>query len=404
MRAEPHTEIEPMATPMLFEPIALREVRAKNRVVVSPMCQYSARDGLVNDWHLVHIGKFAQGGAGIVFVEAAAVEARGRITHGDVGIWSDGQLPGLSRIAAFVRAQGAAPAIQLAHAGRKAGMARPWHGNGPLTGADRARGETGWDIVAATGAPIGEGWPAPKAADDLDLITIREAFVQAARRADAAGFSIVELHAAHGYLLHTFLSPVTNMRPDRYGGTLENRMRFPLEVARAVRAAWPAEKPMFVRCSSIDDVEGGWSLEDTVAFARELAKAGVDVVDCSSGGISGSATAATKTLLQRVPGFQLPFAERVRRDAGLKTMAVGLILTPRQAEDALQAGRADLIAVGREALYDPNWALHAALELGADPEFARWPEQYGWWLTRREASLRREGIARRPTEYAAKAG
>jgi len=388
-----------MTSPLLFEPISLRDVRAKNRIVLSPMCQYSAQDGLVNDWHLVHLGKFAQGGAGIVFTEAAAVEARGRITHGDIGIWDDAQVSGLARIAGFIRSQGAVPAIQLAHAGRKAGMARPWYGNGPLTSADLARGESGWDTICATDAPVGEGWPAPASAGSMDLVAIREAFVSAARRADAAGFDIVELHAAHGYLLHTFLSPVSNDRKDAYGGSLENRMRFPLEVARAVRAAWPAGKPMFVRCSSIDDVEGGWSVEDTVALAKELAKAGVDVVDCSSGGISGSATAATKTILKRIPGFQLPFAERVRRESGMKTMAVGLILTGRQAEDALLAGSADLIAVGREALFNPNWAQHAAQELGADAAFAQWPEQYGWWLSRRESGLRREGIARRATDY-----
>jgi|CXWL01.1.fsa_nt_gi 2,4-dienoyl-CoA reductase-like NADH-dependent reductase (Old Yellow Enzyme family) len=393
-----------MRPSLLFAPLELRQVRIRNRVVVSPMCQYSASEGRVGDWHFVHLGKLAQGGAGIVFVEATAVEARGRITHGDVGLWSDAHIPGLARIAAFVRAQGAVPAIQLGHAGRKASMARPWYGNGPLTGDDIARGDKAWATVAPTDAPVAEGWQAPAPAGQAELAGIRDAFVAATHRAAAAGFDIVELHAAHGYLLHSFLSPISNRRTDDYGGSLENRMRFPLEVARAMRAAWPAEKPLFTRCSSVDDAEGGWSIEDTVAFARELAKAGVDVVDCSSGGISGSATAATKTLLRRVPGFQLPFAERVRRDAGLKTMAVGLILTPRQAEDALHAGRADLIAVGREALFNPNWPLHAALELGADPDFARWPEQYGWWLTRREASLQREGIARRSTDYAAKTG
>jgi 2,4-dienoyl-CoA reductase-like NADH-dependent reductase (Old Yellow Enzyme family) len=391
-----------MTSPLLFEPIELRKVRARNRVAVSPMCQYSASDGMTSDWHLVHLGKFAQGGAGIVFVEATAVEARGRITHGDVGLWSDAHVPGLARIAAFLRAQGSVPAIQLAHAGRKASMARPWYGNGPLTGEDAARGDMAWATVGPTDAPVAEGWQSPVPAGEAELAAIRDAFVAAAHRATAAGFEIVELHGAHGYLLHSFLSPISNRRTDRYGGSLENRMRFPLEVARAMRAAWPAEKPLFMRCSSIDDAEGGWSIEDTVVFARELAQAGIDVIDCSSGGISGSATAATKTLLRRVPGFQLPFAERVRRDTGLKTMAVGLILTPRQAEEALQAGRADLIAVGRELLFNPNWPLHAALELGADPEFAAWPPQYGWWLTRREASLVREGIERRPVDYPAR--
>lgn len=390
-----------MATPLLFEPMSLRGVRAPNRVVVSPMCQYSARDGIADDWHFVHLGKFAQGGAGIVFVEATAVEARGRITHGDLGIWSDAHVPPLARIAAFLRAQGSVPAIQIAHAGRKAGMARPWYGNGPLTADDVARGDAPWGIVGPTADALDEGWPAPAPAGDAELAAIRDAFAAAARRAQAAGFEILEVHSAHGYLLHSFLSPVANRRSDGYGGSLPNRMRFPLEVVHAVRAAWPQDKPLFVRCSSVDDVEGGWSLEDTVAYGRELAKAGADVIDCSSGGISGSATAATKTILRRVPGFQVGFAERVRRETGLKTMAVGLILTPRQAEDILREGRADLAAIGREALFNPNWPLHAALELGADPRFERWPRQYGWWLTRREAGLRREGIARRPVDYPA---
>ena len=212
------------------------------------------------------------------------------------------------------------------------------------------------------------------------------AYRAAVRRADAAGFEVLELHAAHGYLLHSFLSPLANR------GTRDERMRFPLAVARAVREAWPAEKPLFVRVSAIDDVEGGWTLDDTVAFAAELKALGVDVVDCSSGGIQGSATAATKTLVQRVPGFQLPFAERVRKEAGIRTMAVGLIITPLQAEEALTAERADLIAIGREALYDPNWPLHAAQALGVDPEMQRWPMQYGWWLVRREGLLRKLGL------------
>jgi 2,4-dienoyl-CoA reductase-like NADH-dependent reductase (Old Yellow Enzyme family) len=379
---------------MLFEKIRLRETEARNRIVVSPMCQYSARDGHVTDWHLVHLGKFAQGGAGIVFMEATAVEKRGRITHGDTGIWDDEHIAGLKRIAAFVKEQGALPAIQLAHAGRKASMARPWYGNGPLTQADSDRGDTAWSTIAPTQAPLDPAWIAPRAFKKGDFEVVLNAFRQAARRAHAAGFEVAEVHAAHGYLLHTFLSPLSNTRDDEYGGSLENRMRFPLEVAKAVREAWPAGKPLFMRLSSIDDVEGGWSLEDTVSLAGKLKATGIDVVDCSSGGILGSATAATKTLLPRVPGFQLPFSEAVRKETGLKTMAVGLILSGAQAEEALQAGRADLIAIGREALYDPNWPLHAARELGVDPEYAQWPQQYGWWLTRRESALKKAGIRR----------
>ena len=383
-----------MSAPLLFEPIALRELKARNRIVVSPMCQYSAKDGHVSDWHLVHLGKFAQGGAGIVFVEATAVERRGRITHGDTGIWDDAHVAGLKRIADFVRSQGAIPAIQLAHAGRKASMARPWYGNGPLTQEDLDRGDKPWSTIAPTEASLGEGWIAPRAFQTGDFQTVLEAYKNAVRRSVAAGFEIIELHGAHGYLLHTFLSPLSNTRTDQYGGSRENRMRFPLEVARTVRQAWPAARPLFVRVSSVDDVEGGWSIEDTVAFAKELKALGVDVIDCSSGGIQGSATAATKTLLPRVPGFQIPFAERIRKEAGVKTMAVGLILTPQMAEEALQAGSADLIAIGREALYDPNWPVHAAQPLGADPGMERWPVQYGWWLTRREGLLKKLGLRR----------
>jgi len=383
-----------MAQPLLFQSVQLRDVRARNRIVVSPMCQYSAQDGHVSDWHLVHLGKFAQGGAGIVFVEATAVEKRGRITHGDTGIWDDGHIDGLKRISSFVKSQGAVPAIQLAHAGRKSSMARPWNGNGPLAQADLDRGDKPWSIVAPTDTAIGDEWIKPRGFQKGDFQVVLNAYREAVRRAHAAGFEIIELHGAHGYLLHTFLSPLSNSRTDEYGGSLENRMRFPLEVVREVRKAWPAGKPLFMRVSSIDDVEGGWSVEDTVAFAKELKKAGVDVVDCSSGGILGSATAATRTLLQRVPGFQIPFAERVRKESGLMTMAVGLILTPQQAEEALAAGRADLIAIGREALYDPNWPVHAALALGADPDFAQWPVQYGWWLTRRESLLKKLGVKR----------
>ena len=371
---------------MLFDPVELRGVRLRNRIVVSPMCQYSAQDGHVTDWHLVHLGKFAQGGAGAVFVEATAVEARGRITHGDTGIWDDAHIQGLSRISSFIKSQGAVPAIQLGHAGRKASMARPWYGNGPLTPADAERGDKAWGVVAPTERALGEGWLTPQPLSIQDLNDLKNAFGQAARRAHAAGFEIAELHAAHGYLLHSFLSPLSN------DGSLEARMRFPLEVAREVRAAWPADKPLFVRVSSIDDVEGGWSIDDTILFSKELKTAGVDVIDCSSGGILGSATAATKTLLPRVPGFQVPFAERIGKEAGIKTMAVGLVLTPQQAEEI--AAKADLVAIGREALYDPNWPLHAALALGVDPEFAQWPQQYGWWLTRRESLLKNAGVKR----------
>ena len=357
------------------------------------MCQYSAQDGHVTDWHLVHLGKFAQGGAGIVFVEATAVEKRGRITHGDLGIWDDAHIPGLRRIADFVKSQGAVPAIQLAHAGRKASMARPWYGNGPLTQDDRERGDVAWSTVAPTARADRRGLDrAARRCERGDFETVKKAFVDGGGARRGAGFDIVELHAAHGYLLHTFLSPLSNTRTDEYGGSLENRMRFPLEVVAAVRA--PGRRTSRCSCASPRSTMSRAAGASTTpsAFAKELKKLGVDVVDCSSGGILGSATAATKTLLPRVPGFQLPFAEQIRKEAGMATMAVGLILTPQQAEEALQPGSADLIAIGREALYDPNWPAARRAALGADPEFARWPQQYGWWLTRREALLKKLGI------------
>lgn len=381
-----------MLRPRLFTPITLRNTTARNRIVISPMCQYSAQDGVANDWHLVHLGKFAQGGAGIVMTEAVAVTAAGRITHGDLGLWHDGQLEPLRRISAFLRANGATPAIQLAHAGRKASMQRPWFGNAALTAEDVARGDRPWDIVAPSAIPMDEGWLMPHELSGPELEALREDWRLAARRADAAGFDVIEIHCAHGYLLHEFLSPLSNHRSDAYGGDRARRMAYPLSIIEAVRTAWPDDKPLFVRISSVDGIEGGLELIDSVAFAREAKARGADVIDCSSGGLMGSATAAR---IPRGYGFQVPFADAVRRDAGVATMAVGLILHPRQAEDVLASGAADLVAIGREALFDPNWPLHAELALGnakgeiGDGTFASWPKQYGWWLERREPGLRR---------------
>jgi 2,4-dienoyl-CoA reductase-like NADH-dependent reductase (Old Yellow Enzyme family) len=381
-----------MSRPRLFTPITLCNITARNRIVISPMCQYSAQDGMANDWHLVHFGKFAQGGAGIVMTEAVAVVAAGRITHGDLGLWHDGQLEPLRRIAAFLRANGATPAIQLAHAGRKASMQRPWFGNAALTAEDIARGDKPWDVVAPSPIPMDKGWLIPHELGASELDALREDWRLATRRADAAGFEVLEVHCAHGYLLHEFLSPLSNHRSDAYGGDLARRMAYPLAVIETVRAAWPADKPLFVRISSVDGVEGGLELADSISFAREAKARGVDVIDCSSGGLMGSATAAR---IPRGYGFQVPFADAIRRDAEIATMAVGLILHPQQAEDVLASGAADLVAIGREALFDPNWPLHAELALRetmgeiGDGAFASWPKQYGWWLERREPGLRR---------------
>ena len=373
-----------MARPLLFTPIRLRAVELRNRLAISPMCQYSARDGLASDFHLVHLGKFAMGGAGLVFPEATAVHERGRITHGDLGLWHDGQIAPLKRITDFLRQFGAVPAIQLAHAGRKASMQRPWNGNGPLDERDFAAGEIPWPIVAPSALPVAAGWLVPHELSIADLGALREAWRAAALRALDAGFEVAEVHGAHGYLLHEFLSPLSNRRNDAYGGGLAARMRFPLEVVETVRAVWPADKPLFFRISAVDGIDGGWTLNDSVTFARALRERGVDVVDCSSGGLTGSATAARRP---RSPGFQVPFAETIRREVSTATMAVGLIFDAFQAEQVLQSGAADLVAIGREALYNPNWPLHAEKALGAASQFHSWPSQYGWWLERRAREL-----------------
>ena len=374
-----------MTKPLLFSPITLRRTTFRNRATVAPMCQYSAIDGVANDWHLVHLGGFAKGGFGAVMTEAAAVRADGRITHGDLGIWSDAHAEAIRPIAAFVRSHGAAFGIQLAHAGRKASMQRPWFGNGPLGAEDAARGDLPWDIVGPTSTPIDEGWLTPKEMSPADIAELVAAFVAAAKRADAIGCDFVEIHGAHGYLIQTFLSPASNTRSDAYGGDLGGRMRFALETAEAVRAAWPDDKPLFFRISSVDGFDGGWSLEDSVALATALKPIGVDVIDCSSGGNKGRTAGSSGQLSAR--GYQIPYAAEIKAKTGVATQAVGMILDGPQAEAALQGGQADLIAIGREALFDPFWARHQAYAMGVDA-FGDWPEQYGWWLARREASIK----------------
>lgn len=375
-----------MSEALLLSPITLRGVRLRNRVAVSPMCQYSAEDGAASDYHLVHLGKFALGGAGLVFFEATAIHPHGRITHGDLGLWDDRHIAPLRRITDFVRAHGAVPAVQLAHAGRKASMQRPWHGNGPLDATDAARGELPWRVVAPSALPMDEGWLLPAELTVTEMARLREGWRTAALRALEAGFEVAEVHGAHGYLLHEFLSPLSNRRGDAYGGDLAGRMRFPLEVVETVRAVWPAERPLFFRVSAVDGVDGGWTLEESVVLARALRERGIDVVDCSSGGLTGSATAAR---LPRGPGFQVPFAARIRSEADIATMAVGLIVDAAQAEEVLRSGAADLVAIGREALFDPNWPLHAEQALDAGSDFANWPVQYGWWLDRRARGMAR---------------
>jgi 2,4-dienoyl-CoA reductase-like NADH-dependent reductase (Old Yellow Enzyme family) len=367
--------------PELLSPIALGGLTLKNRVVVSPMCQYSAIDGVVTDWHLVHLGRFAIGGASLVFVEATGVEARGRISPGDVGLWNDDQARALSRIADFLKANGAAAGIQLAHAGRKGSTRRPWDGGGELTAEDAAKGEARWETIAPSAIRFADNYPLPKAMKTADMAEVIVAFREATLRALDAGFDVVEVHAAHGYLLHEFLSPLSNHRTDDYGGSLENRMRFPLEVVETVRAVWPQNKPLFLRLSSVDWVEGGLTIEDTVEVAKAAKALGADVVDCSSGG-----NAPAQIPLS--PGYQVPFAEAVRKGAEVKTMAIGLILDPEMAQAVVAEGKADLVALARPALDDPNFALHAVAALTGQLDFSFAPTPAKSGLDRLAQGLR----------------
>jgi 2,4-dienoyl-CoA reductase-like NADH-dependent reductase (Old Yellow Enzyme family) len=344
----------------LFSPLWIRDISFNNRIVVSPMCQYSSRDGMVDDWHLVHLGSRAVGGAGLIFTEATAVSPEGRISPADLGIWKDEHVEGLRRIVKFVRGQGSEIGIQLAHAGRKASVAEPWNG-GKLVS------KGGWRPVAPSAIAFDEGYAEPAELSAEGIGKVVDDFKAAARRAMLAGFKVVEIHAAHGYLLHEFASPLSNKRADRYGGSWENRVRLLTEVVEAVRVVWPAGYPLFVRISASDWVEGGWSVEDSVRLGALLKGLGVDVIDCSSGGL------VPGVKIPVAPGYQVPFAERVRA-AGILTAAVGMITGAGQAEAILAAGQADLIVMAREFLRDPYFPLHAAREL----DFAdiHWPLQY----------------------------
>jgi len=346
----------------LFQPLRLRETTLRSRIAVSPMCQYSAREGRPTDWHLVHLGSRAVGGAGLVIAEACAVLPEGRITPDDTGLWSDAHAEAWAPITRFIADQGAVPAVQLAHAGRKASTEAPWHGGGPA-----GEGARGWRPVGPSPLPFAEGYPVPRELSTDEITAVVGAFRDAARRAERAGFEVVEIHMAHGYLLHQFLSPLTNRRTDEYGGSLENRMRLPLEVARAVREAFPVERPILARISATDWVEGGWDLEQSVALARALRETGVDLVDCSSGGLVPHAK------VPLAPGYQVPFAEAIRERAGVMTGAVGLITEPAQAEAIVAGGKADLVLLARQLLRDPYWPLHAAQALGVE---VPWPNQY----------------------------
>ena len=354
-------EVEQSYMSDLFSPLKLREVEFRNRVFVSPMCQYSSRDGIPNDWHLVHLGSRAVGGAALVLVEATAVSPEGRISPADTGIWSDAHLRAFQPITSFIKSQGAVPGVQLAHAGRKASTEAPWRGGKPLT-AD----EGGWRTIAPSALPFGEN-PAPSGMSHHEIDLVIAQFVDAARRSLVAGFEVIEIHMAHGYLLHQFLSPLSNRRDDEYGGDFDGRARFALRVAESVRQILPTSFPLFVRISATDWAEGGWDLAQSIEFSKRLRDMGVDLIDCSSGGLIPGVKIPVG------PGYQIPFAAAIRKEARISTGAVGMITDPLQAERIVADCEADAVFLARAMLRDPYWALHAAKALGAE---ITWPLQY----------------------------
>ncbi len=347
----------------LFDPLTIRDITFANRVFMSPMCEYSSTDGYANDWHLVHLGSRAVGGAGLVLTEATAVLPEGRISPQDLGIWKDDHIEPLARIVRFIHQQGGVAGMQLAHAGRKASTYRPWEGNGTIP-----ESEGGWsNVVAPSALAFAHHYPKPQALSVDGIHRIISAFVAAARRACEAGFRVIEIHAAHGYLIHEFLSPLSNQRTDAYGGSFENRTRLLREIVAAVRASWPEQAPLFVRISATDWVDGGWDIQQSVELARKLNQLGVDLIDCSSGGNVAQAAIPVG------PGYQTPFAERIRREANMLTGSVGMITSPVQAEHIIGTGQADAVIIAREFLRDPYWPLLAARELG---QAVSWPVQY----------------------------
>ncbi len=367
--------------PLLFTPLKLRGLTVRNRVVVSPMCQYRSVEGGPTDWHLVHLGKFAMGGAGIVFGDETAVEARGRKTHACAGIFLDDHIPQYRRITDFLKSLGAVPAIQLGHAGRKAschGAMRNWT---PLTDEDAAIGLPPWTGIAPSPIPSGPGARTPHELTIPEIRDVLERWSIAARRATDSGFDVCEIHDAHGYLIHQFLSPIANKRTDGYGGDRAGRMRFALEIAEVVRSNWPADRPVFFRMSVVDGRGGEWVVEDSVALSIELKARGIDIVDCSSGGLQGN---STFPLVPRVPGYHVSYASRIRREAGVGTVAVGLITSPHHAESILQAGDADLVALARGIMYESDWPAHAAAALGVPNHYDLFPPDYAYRFNGRD--------------------
>ena len=377
-----------MAT--LFSSFKLRDITFKNRVAVSPMSQYRALNGHANDWHMVHLGRFAMGGAGLVYAEATAIDENGRRTHGDLGLWDDAHIDTLSPITRFLSQEGTIPGIQLSHAGRKASERRPWHGETPVDDEDVSkRNELPWQSIGPSPQPFAEGWPAPIAMTEADIEQVIASFGAAAKRSHQAGFKIIEVYAAHGFLVHQFLSPISNKRTDKWGGSEENRRRFAVEVAKSIRKNWPEKYPLAFRLSATDWIDGGIEIEDTIQTAIALKSEGVDMIDCSSGGISGKERPRRMTIEQ---GFQVPFAEEIRKKADIATMAVGFLWDAQICEELTATGKADMVALAREFLEKPNWALQAAAELGLNENHNAWPIESGWWLMKRDRLLSKLGL------------
>jgi len=373
--------------PLLFRPIAMRGITARNRIMVGPMSQYLSIDGNLTDWHLVHLGQYGIGGAGIVFAEESAVEARGRRTHHCAGIYTDDHVRGYRRITDFLKDMGAVPAIQLGHGGRRSAVRAPWEGRKPLDAEDAKVGYAPWTTISASPIPHGPGRAAPVALDRQGIKDEIVAWRDAVRRSLDAGFDVVEIHGAHGYLINQFLSPVANHRTDAYGGDLEGRMRFALELVEAVRTAWPQNKPLFIRVSVVDGKGGHWDMDDTVVFAKELKARGVDFIDCSCGGLEGASS--LPAVPRHLPGYNVVYSEHLRREADIRTVVVGMITEPQQAEAILREGKADIVAIAREMMCNPYWPVHAAKALGLKDWLDVLPANYAFRLYPREEELLR---------------
>ena len=374
----------------LFSKLKIRGVEFPNRLVLSPLCMYSAKDGIPNEWHFSHLSTFARARIGCIFAEATAVRKDGKITPYCLGLWNNDQKNAFKSVVNFIKKMGSVPAFQLAHAGRKAAVKEPWKGGLPLDKDDEERGALPWETVAPSAIALANGFRTPKALEKKDVDDIILAYVNSAKLALEAGFEVLEIHAAHGYLIHSFLSPISNKRNDEYGGNLEGRAKILKDIITAIRNNIPDTVPLFCRISAVDGLENGWALEDSVILSNILSEIGIDVIDCSSGGISGRPRFAAnddgsvlKSIVDRGLGFQVPYAEEIKRNSNIKTMAVGVIVEPEQAETILLKGQADLIAMGRELMYNPFWSLHAAQKLGADPDYNLWPDQYRWGINRR---------------------